>query len=467
MKLTRLLCALLCAAMLMSAFGCGETNPPEGSSPDVSTSGTPDVSSPAGSSPVESPSETEPAVFYMISYELDGGIDGGNPISYTENDEFTLTIPVRPGYTFIGWTGNGITSPTVEVKVSKGTKGDLSFTAHWEEKDEEAASNGLNTEFFGKDDGLTPAENTPVSTTDLRGLRGEGMYVMKTVYTDIAIDGTMDAAYTYGVHFKSDIPNDKAAYEKGHKASFDVYMVRGQDGKAYIYIDVTDSDIVVNSHLFSTLGKAHWCDCLHVYYELGNEGKAISHYEIVADPSGRFVSKPPKEYKIVATDKGYAVEFAMETKVDEFSIGVYLNETSNWNDSTKTYDRVVLKHSSVKNPVSAGYLAPTAALHDAVKCSAESASGNFDVFAPKAEKSGDVLKDIANRADSVLVTYDENATAQTILSAEDLKKYLDSCGVRSYLKREDRIEEGESYGYYILMGMTDREESIELISKLN
>ena len=49
-----------------------------------------------------------------------------------ETEDFTLPIPTRLGYEFTGWTGEGITEPTVSVTVPKGTLGNMSFVANWE-----------------------------------------------------------------------------------------------------------------------------------------------------------------------------------------------------------------------------------------------------------------------------------------------------------------------------------------------
>lgn len=72
---------------------------------------------------------------YSITYNLDGGIlpDGkSNPATYTVEDTFTLNNPAKPGHTFAGWSGTGITgSDNKTVTVAKGSTGDRSYTAHY------------------------------------------------------------------------------------------------------------------------------------------------------------------------------------------------------------------------------------------------------------------------------------------------------------------------------------------------
>lgn len=75
---------------------------------------------------------------YAISYDLAGGElpDGvSNPATYhIEMSEFTLQNPVRAGYVFTGWSGTGLTGEAnITVKVPKGSAGERSYTAHWEE----------------------------------------------------------------------------------------------------------------------------------------------------------------------------------------------------------------------------------------------------------------------------------------------------------------------------------------------
>ena len=70
---------------------------------------------------------------YTISYNLNNGTATGNPDSYTvESDAITLNTPTRPGYTFTGWSGTGLTGENnLTVTIPKGSTGDRSYTAHW------------------------------------------------------------------------------------------------------------------------------------------------------------------------------------------------------------------------------------------------------------------------------------------------------------------------------------------------
>lgn len=71
---------------------------------------------------------------YSISYNLAGGsVSSPNPTSYQyTTSSFTLNNPTKTGYTFLGWTGTGLSSPTKTVTISYGSTGNRSYTANWE-----------------------------------------------------------------------------------------------------------------------------------------------------------------------------------------------------------------------------------------------------------------------------------------------------------------------------------------------
>ena len=68
---------------------------------------------------------------YNITYDLDGGTGLANPSTYTINDSFVLNNPSKEGYTFLGWSGTGLTETTRDVTISHMT-GDRSYTAIYE-----------------------------------------------------------------------------------------------------------------------------------------------------------------------------------------------------------------------------------------------------------------------------------------------------------------------------------------------
>ena len=75
-------------------------------------------------------------VEYTITYN---GVEGANPVSnpatYTiETPDFTLTNPTKPGYAFKGWQVGDESTVAQTVEIKKGTTGDMTFTAKFEQE---------------------------------------------------------------------------------------------------------------------------------------------------------------------------------------------------------------------------------------------------------------------------------------------------------------------------------------------
>ena len=72
-------------------------------------------------------------ITYDIAYDLAGGtVATPNPTTYSAlSDAITLVNPTRDGYVFTGWTGTGLTEPTMTVTIPKGSAGNRAYTATW------------------------------------------------------------------------------------------------------------------------------------------------------------------------------------------------------------------------------------------------------------------------------------------------------------------------------------------------
>ena len=69
---------------------------------------------------------------YTVTLDTAGG-DPIRPIQYTvESEAFQLPTPVRTGYIFLGWTGEGITEPQKNIEIPQGSTGDRTYTANWQ-----------------------------------------------------------------------------------------------------------------------------------------------------------------------------------------------------------------------------------------------------------------------------------------------------------------------------------------------
>lgn len=68
---------------------------------------------------------------YSISYNLNGGTISGEKSTYNVEEDFTLPIPTRTGFSFLGWTGSNGNINQTNVIIQKGTTGNLNYIANW------------------------------------------------------------------------------------------------------------------------------------------------------------------------------------------------------------------------------------------------------------------------------------------------------------------------------------------------
>ena len=95
------------------------------------TSPQPNVTIPKGSTGDKTYIENWELTEYNITMDLSGG-SGQEKVVYTMTDEdFELPTPTRNGYEFVGWTGEGITTPQTEVIIPTGSTGNRTYTANW------------------------------------------------------------------------------------------------------------------------------------------------------------------------------------------------------------------------------------------------------------------------------------------------------------------------------------------------
>ena len=92
----------------------------------------PNVTIPKGSTGDKTYIENWELTEYNITMDLSGG-SGQEKVVYTMTDEdFELPTPTRHGYEFVGWTGEGITTPQTSIKIPKGSTGNKAYTANWQ-----------------------------------------------------------------------------------------------------------------------------------------------------------------------------------------------------------------------------------------------------------------------------------------------------------------------------------------------
>ena len=379
---------------------------------------------------------------YKITYELDGGI-GHNPAEYTENEKVVLSAPIRPGYRFMGWQG----APSV---IPEGSRGDRVLTAKWARINASAQLPIRRSVNFGCDDGIGhTAEPTPLSIPDRKGSRGEDIYTVKTVYTDIAVDGIKDAAYDYGLHFRSDVSTDPEYYAD-KDTGFDVYVIRGQDGCAYLFFEVTDPSVMAPDELWKK--NIYRCDGIHIYSDL--------HGVIMgADPSCKKLrGTNSNNCAVVLTEKGYNIELRLQNTAGFFNNGDILSYSFFMCDLVRFEGMDDYKKNNIRlSSALSGrdkYVSPKLDQNDVFTFSTESATGRelTDEYAGL-EPTGDLIADIVSGARRTAIVYGNDSSAYTVTALRGLARYLNSfCAPISVIREDD--ERRREFSAEIIVGVT-------------
>ena len=462
---TKVIPILLVISMILAALaGCASGDPkdtPAATTPAETPTATPEVT--PDETPAESPAEPQEEL-YNITYELGGGFGPTNPTKYSESDEFTLAAPLRPGYLFAGWTGTDLTAPTMSVTIPKGTNGDRSYTANWEVMKDSGESDRpteLDKTHFGKDDGIGVSGFNSLSETVIVGDRAQGIHLTNTVYTTIVTDGVMDAAYTYGLHFRMDLIDTNKEYYANRATTFDVYIVRGQEGMLHVYINVVDPEICVPEELWAT--KNWRTDCLHFYYDYGATGTTHKVWTFGADGDPSHVLTDVDEWKYTKTITGFAYEFAFDNNGvpfmdgDELGFGVYYNDCNEY-VSLDNYKKSTLRIPSRINKAGGSYAAPNAATHDVLLMSVDSATGVIENVKPTVEKTGDMLADIISGASKTVVAYSSTCSPHTRYQAEAIYSELLLGGANVQIMPEHTIKRSHNFEYKIFIGTVPTDE---------
>ncbi|MGM9942164.1 MAG: InlB B-repeat-containing protein [Bulleidia sp.] len=74
-------------------------------------------------------------VLYSITYDLNGGSPDKELMDFYHIESETITLPsvMKPGFTFIGWSGTGLESPQLNPTVQTGSTGNRSYRAEFQE----------------------------------------------------------------------------------------------------------------------------------------------------------------------------------------------------------------------------------------------------------------------------------------------------------------------------------------------
>ncbi len=113
---------------------------------------------------------------YSIKYELNGGAfpDGSSITEYTiETDTFTLPIPTKEEYGFIGWLVENSNEAQKTVSIEKGSTGDFNFTAVWRKLNRYTISYDVNGG-TGSIESQSKLEGDSITIFDAVGIKRKG-----------------------------------------------------------------------------------------------------------------------------------------------------------------------------------------------------------------------------------------------------------------------------------------------------
>ena len=395
---------------------------------------------------------------FNIKYNLNGG-EGNNPTAYTETDSFNLGVPLRYGYRFLGWIGTGLASPEKKVAIPVGSRGDREYTALWEKKERAATDPNI-----GVDDGLTPPDH-PVKPEVRKGSRGEDIYKLKTVYTNIEIDGIKDAAYDYGLHVRS-TSYENREYYKDKDTGFDAYLTLGQDGYVYVFVEVTDPNVLVPDELWH---HKNWrCDGINMFVTYDNAPVHVGVGWLYA-ADGRRGCCISDKHVAVRTEKGYNIEFRFNNVGSPFigcsgvcgsclGFGLYMNDCVYF-ESLDNYQKYsIMAAGALTND--GQYHVPHGSLFDAIEFSYESATGRAGRENENALSCGCLISSMLSDGRDNTVVCPQNASVHT---KECIRRFISEmhtiCPKFTTAYDNDAVQSAD-----ILFGLTN--ESRELVGSI-
>ena len=304
--------------------------------------------------------------------------------------------------------------------------------------------------YIGMDNGIAPIENAPLTAPTRIGGRGEAIYTVKTVYTDIEVDGVKDAAYDYGVHLKGLTPRE-VEYYKDRPTDLEIWMIRGQNGRLYVYGEVTDPDLFFKKEYI--IGKLDECDGINLYFDYNAIGivmNKVARVLAVEDPTVGYGRKLA-DTRVVFTDKGFNFEFSIDKNgkpfenYDTVGFSFYYHDTNNWKSDTD-YTKNLLKLSSPIDDItpefytpSAEYNAPKSIYTDTLCFSVASASGRIEeeTSTPFADRKGDMLCDILGGEAIVgVISGGKKCAVQTMFTARNIFSAVSNYGAKSIFINE-------------------------------
>ena len=148
---------------------------------------------------------------YKVSYELNGGrFEGKGVDTYTSGVDYKIPNPVKEGYEFVGWTGEGLVNPTKDLIIKNGTFGNKVFVANWVDIKTDGSNNSAGKDNGAvKDNGVTKVEVTAPTIAKIKSAKK--LFASKKVKLSI---GKVEGAVGYSVQYSTTKKFKKVLYTK-------------------------------------------------------------------------------------------------------------------------------------------------------------------------------------------------------------------------------------------------------------
>ena len=234
---------------------------------------------------------------YEITYNLDGGTST-NTTSYTVLESIALEEPNKTGYSFVGWTYNGQTTPTKTVTILAGTIGEKEYTAHWSANSYGVTYLGNGGEVSKENDTFVYDSNISLPSATRIGYNFIGWYngddKVESGKWKIAENITLTAEWeiiTYSISYNMNYGT--TTNRTSYTVETDTFSLSEPTKSACIFLgwtfagqDTPTKDVTIAK---GTIGNkaftAHWEDCLT--YSLDSSSNA---YTVTGYADGHFIA---------------------------------------------------------------------------------------------------------------------------------------------------------------------------------
>lgn len=257
---------------------------------------------------------------YKISYEgLEKATLKNKKTTYkTEDETFSLGVPTKTGFTFEGWTSDSIKKAQTDVQITKGTFGDLSFTANWKAKEITLEKKSFSIEY-------SVSQNKTLTLPTAQGGTGKYTYTIKSGNNKnyFSINGNV-------LTIKANTPVDSYSIEiqaKDDESEATVNTIMNiQINKATLK---TINDLKVGSNGSVTWSNIEDADSYQISFDECKTWKTVNNGYNATEDLTKSVGEKKVYVKAIAKEGGnYNSGSAGNTSVTAYKITVQKDDTN-------------------------------------------------------------------------------------------------------------------------------------------